>query len=68
MLASSQSQTFIGAFKALSLNEQKEVIAELLQLEAFYEDLTDVAIVRERRTEPTISLQSYLQKRSSDRQ
>jgi len=51
------------AFQALSTPERRAVVERLLQDRDFREDLIDIALIEERRSEPSRPLREYLAKR-----
>ena len=51
------------AFKGLSKRERQFVIEKLLEDPEFREDLVDIAIIEQRRKEPSRPLEDYLAKR-----
>lgn len=55
-------EVFYTAFQALKKNEREAFIARLLQDENLAEDLRFAAIIEKRKSEPTVSLDDYLEK------
>lgn len=51
---------FLTAFRALSKKEKNAIIEKLLNDKEFMEDLIDIAIIEQRRKEPSRSLDEYL--------
>lgn len=54
------AETFFTAFQSLPKKDKEAVIEKLLTDEEFMEDLIDIAIIEQRRDEPSISLDEYL--------
>jgi hypothetical protein len=57
------STIFLTAFKALPKKEKEAVIEKLLKDNEFMEDLIDIAIIEQRRKEPSRSLDEYIANR-----
>ncbi len=57
------AEAFWMAFQALSGSEQKAVVERLLENKDFREDLRDIALIEERRGEPSRPLREYLAER-----
>jgi len=57
------AETFWMAFQALSSPEQRSVVERLLQDRDFREDLVDIALIENRRDEPSRPLREYLAER-----
>lgn len=55
-----KAEVFWLAFKGLAKKEQQLVVQKLLQDREFLEDLIDIAIIEERRSEPSRPLEEYL--------
>ncbi len=58
------AQVFMSAFKQLPAKERSAFVQALLADTEFSEDLRDISIARERRSESAVSLDEYRQKRS----
>ena len=54
------SEVFWLAFRALPKREREAVVEKLLGDKEFKEDLIDIAIIEQRRDEPSRSLDEYL--------
>ncbi len=59
------AEVFWIAFRALSKMEREAVVEKLLQDNEFREDLIDIAIVEQRREEPSRPLAEYLAERKN---
>lgn len=57
------AQVFMSAFKQLPAKERSAFVQALLTDAEFADDLRDIAIARERRSESAVSLDDYRQKR-----
>lgn len=57
------AEAFWMAFQALSTSERRAVVERLLQDRDFREDLIDIALIEERRSEPSRPLREYLAER-----
>ena len=55
-----KAEVFWLAFKGLPKKEKQLVVQKLLQDPEFIEDLLDIAIIEQRRSEPSRSLEAYL--------
>ena len=55
-----KAEVFWLAFKGLPKKEQHRIVEKLLQDRGFVEDLLDIAIIEQRRSEPSRSLEEYL--------
>ena len=55
-----KAEVFWLAFKGLPKKEQQLVVQKLLQDREFIEDLMDIALIEQRRVEPSRSLEEYL--------
>ncbi|RJR43932.1 MAG: hypothetical protein C4567_04955 [Deltaproteobacteria bacterium] len=55
-----KAEVFWLAFKGLPRKEQQLVGQKLLQDREFIEDLLDIALIGQRRSEPSRSLEAYL--------
>jgi hypothetical protein len=55
-----RAEVFWLAFKGLPRKEQQLVVQKLLQDHEFVEDLLDIAVIEQRRFEPSRSLEEYL--------
>jgi len=58
-------EVFYTAFQALKKSEREAFINRLLEDETLAEDLRYAVIIEKRKTEPTVSLDDYLAKRSA---
>ena len=54
------AEIFLTAFYALSKRDQTTVVQRLLEDQEFLEDLMDVAVLEQRRHEPSRPLTEYL--------
>ena len=63
ILEDARSEIFWMAFKGLPKKEQQCVVERLLRDNAFREDLIDIAILEQRRREPSRPLKEYLAER-----
>ena len=59
------AEVFYTAFQALNKSERVAFINRLLEDKKLAEDLRYAVIIEKRKTEPTISLDDYLAKRSA---
>jgi hypothetical protein len=55
-----QAEVFWLAFKGLPKKEQQRIVEKLLQDREFVEDLLDIAVIEQRRSEPARPLAEYL--------
>ena len=55
-----KAEVFWLAFKGLPKKEQQMVVQKLLQDREFVEDLMDIALIEQRRSEPSRPLEEYL--------
>jgi hypothetical protein len=55
-----KAEVFWMAFKGLPKKEQQRIVEKLLQDREFVEDLLDIAVIEQRRSEPSRSLEEYL--------
>lgn len=55
-----KAEVFWLAFKGLPKKEQQLIVQKLLQDREFLEDLLDIAIIEQRRSEPSRPLEDYL--------
>lgn len=55
-----KAEVFWLAFKGLPKKDQHRIVEKLLQDRGFVEDLLDIAIIEQRRSEPSRSLEEYL--------
>jgi len=62
-LKEAKAEVFWMAFKGLSKRERQFVIEKLLEDPEFREDLIDIAIIEQRRKEPSRPLEDYLAER-----
>jgi hypothetical protein len=58
-----QAEVFWLAFKGLPKKERQRVVEKLLQDRKFVDDLLDIAVIEQRRSEPSRSLEEYLAER-----
>ncbi len=58
-----KADVFWMAFKSLPKKEKQSVIERLLKDTEFMEDLIDIAIIEQRREEPSRLLENYLSER-----
>ena len=58
--AEAKAEVFWLAFKGLPKKEQHLVVQKLLQDREFVEDLLDIALIEQRRSEPARPLEEYL--------
>ena len=58
-----KADVFWMAFKSLPKKERQSVVERLLKDTEFMEDLTDIAIIEQRREEPSRLLENYLAER-----
>ncbi len=61
--AEAKAEVFWMAFKGLPRKEQHLIVQKLLQDREFVEDLLDLAIIEQRRSEPSRPLEEYLAER-----
>ncbi len=57
------AEVFWTAFRSLSKSEREAVVERLLQDKEFKQDLVDIALIAERRNEPSRPLRAYLAER-----
>lgn len=55
-----KAEVFWLAFKGLPRRERQLVVQKLLQDQEFVEDLLDIAVIEQRRSEPSRPLEEYL--------
>lgn len=55
-----KAEVFWLAFKGLPKKEQQLVVQKLLQDRGFIEELMDIALIEQRRSEPSRPLEEYL--------
>ncbi len=55
-----KAEVFWLAFKGLPKREQQLVVQKLLEDQEFIEDLLDIALIEQRRSEPSRPLEDYL--------
>ena len=60
-----KAEVFWMAFKSLSKRERQFIVEKLLNDVEFMEDLIDIAILEQRRKEPSRPLEEYLKERKS---
>jgi hypothetical protein len=60
ILEEAKAEVFWLAFKGLPKKEQQLVVQKLLQDREFVEDLMDIALIEQRRSEPSRPLEEYL--------
>jgi hypothetical protein len=58
--AEARAEVFWLAFKGLPRKEQQLIVQKLLQDREFVEDLLDIALIEQRRSEPSRPLEEYL--------
>lgn len=58
-----KAEVFWMAFKGLPKKERQTIIERLLEDKEFMEDLIDIAILEQRREEPSRRLEEYLAER-----
>jgi hypothetical protein len=61
--AQAKAEVFWMALKSLPKKEGESVVGKLLQDKEFMEDLIDIAVIRQRRKEPSRPLEDYLAER-----
>ena len=54
------SEVFMTAFRALPKKTREAVVGKMLRDKEFLEDLVDVAIIEQRRKEPSRTIEEYL--------
>ena len=62
-VSQAKAEVFWMAFRGLPKKEKQSVIERLLKDKEFMEDLIDIAILRQRREEPSRPLEKYLAER-----
>jgi hypothetical protein len=60
LIEEAKAEVFWLAFKGLPRKEQHLIVQKLLQDREFVEDLLDIAIIEQRRSEPSRPLEEYL--------
>ncbi|NTW53400.1 MAG: hypothetical protein HGB15_01255 [Chlorobaculum sp.] len=60
------AEVFLTAFRAMSKKERNAVIDKLLADNEFMEDLIDISIIKQRKDEPSRSLDDYLADRQKE--
>ena len=65
--AQAKAEVFWMAFKGVPKKEREAVVGRLLKDKDFMEDLMDMAVIRQRRKEPSRPLEEYLAERKSDK-
>ena len=60
--AQAKAEVFWMAFKGYPKKERESVVEKLLRDKDFMEDLIDIAVIRQRRREPSRPLEDYLPK------
>ena len=60
------AEVFLTAFRAMSKKERNAVIDKLLADNEFMEDLIDISIIKQRKAEPSRSLDDYLADRQKE--
>ena len=60
MTIDATSEVFMTAFRALSKKAREAVVGKMLSDKEFREDLMDVALIEQRRKEPSRPLKEYL--------
>ena len=58
--AEAKAEVFWIAFKGLPKREQQLIVEKMLQDREFVEDLLDIAVIEQRRSEPARPLAEYL--------
>ncbi len=58
------AEVFAMAFQSLSKIEKRAFFSKLLEDKEIYQDLIDIALIEQRRNEPSCSLNDYLAKRA----
>ncbi len=61
----SKAEIYLMALRSLSKTERKAIISRLLDDPGLREDILDLAIIRERRREPSRPFREYLKNRIS---
>ena len=61
-----KAEVFWLAFKGLPKKEQQLVVQKLLQDREFVEDLMDIALIEQRRSEPARPLEEYLAEQAKE--
>lgn len=59
-MVEAKAEVFLMAFKGLPKKERQSIIERLLKDAEFMEDLIDIAILEQRRKEPSRLLEKYL--------
>ena len=54
---------FVTAFQALTKQERRAVVKHMFSDDSIAHDLVDIAIIQQRRHEPSRSLESYVKER-----
>jgi hypothetical protein len=62
--AQATAEIFWTAYQALPVKERTSIIKKIMKSDELYEDIIDTAIAEERKGEPSISLEKYLEKRA----
>jgi hypothetical protein len=62
-VSQAKAEVFWLAFRGLPKKEKQSIIERLLKDKEFMEDLIDIAILRQRRNEPSRLLEEYLVER-----
>lgn len=57
------SEVFMTAFRALPKKVREAVVGKMLSDKEFREDLMDIAVIEQRRKEPSRPLEEYLSRR-----
>ena len=65
--AQAKAEVFWMAFKGLPKKERESVVEKLLRDKDFMEDLIDIAVIRQRRREPSRPLNDYLSDRKKNK-
>ncbi|MBL7129300.1 MAG: hypothetical protein ISS16_10000 [Ignavibacteria bacterium] len=58
--ANATAEVFYTAFKSMSKKEKEAIISKLLTDSDFMEDLIDITIIKQRKNEPSRSLDEYV--------
>ena len=63
-LIEAKAENYLNAFNSLSKEEKKVVLVNLLKDPDFREDLIDIAIIEQRKDEPSRPLEEYLKEKN----
>ena len=64
MNTAATAEVFWAAFQALPKREREAIVDKLLTDSEFREDLVDIALLEQRRHEPTRPLEGYLKRKA----